>query len=159
MKTILAFFSVLLSLLCYSQNNVFTITYTTSPASCVKGSALLSVSGGVGSIQLQWEDGSFGVWKNGLEAGNYYILINDSAGNDTSITLVIDPQPCFLQGAPSFSPNGDGINDVWYIQDYRSKDGINLLKAGKVIVIKEREKTDEQEDPVLYASTKLSRNY
>ena len=52
-----------------------------------------------------------------------------------------------------------GINDVWYIQDYRSKDGINLLKAGKVIVIKEREKTDEQEDPVLYASTKLSRNY
>ena len=115
MKTILDFFSVLLSLLCYSQNNVFTITYTTSPASCVKGSALLSVSGGVGSIQLQWEDGSFGVWKNGLEAGNYYILINDSAGNDTSITLVIDPQPCFLQGAPSFSPNGDGINDVWYV--------------------------------------------
>ena len=52
-----------------------------------------------------------------------------------------------------------GINDVWYIEDYRSKDGINLLKAGKVIVIKEREKTDEQEDPVLYASTKLSGNY
>lgn len=99
----------------YSQGNVFTISYTTTPSSCLKGSALLSVSGGTGSITVKWEDGSFGIWKGSLDAGDYQILITDSVGDSTSITLVIDPQPCFLQGAPSFSPNGDGINDIWYV--------------------------------------------
>lgn len=111
--SLLFFFSAFLP----AQSPVFSISYTTTPSSCQKGSALLQISGGIGSVSVLWEDGTFGIWKNGLEAGNYYLTISDSTGNDTSIVVVIDPQPCFLQGAPSFSPNGDGINDIWYVSN------------------------------------------
>jgi gliding motility-associated-like protein len=100
-----------------AQTNVFVISYSTTPSACQKGSALLSITGGTGNVSVQWEDGSFGIWKNELDAGNYQLTITDSVGNDTAFTLVIDAAPCFMQGAPSFTPNGDGINDVWFVSN------------------------------------------
>ena len=117
MKAFLFSLLVIFFLEVTAQTSVFSISFTTTPASCQKGSALLQISGGSGNVSVLWEDGSFGIWKNGLEAGNYFINISDTAGNDTSVVIVIDPQPCFLKGEASFSPNGDGINDIWNVSN------------------------------------------
>lgn len=51
----------------------------------------------------------------GLEVGNYWVKIVDAIGADTTLQFVIEEQQCELTPEIFFTPNGDGVNDHWYI--------------------------------------------
>jgi gliding motility-associated-like protein len=53
----------------------------------------------------------------GLGPGNYYVTITDADDNDTVIHITIDEIPCVIEGALVFTPNGDGYNDTWSINN------------------------------------------
>jgi len=67
------------------------------------------------------------VWNSGqttnlienLSVGNYSVTIIDDLGNDTIITVSIIENECEMIPAIAFTPNGDGINDTWFIQNYQ----------------------------------------
>lgn len=99
------------------SQSTFTITVQTTPSSCIKGSANITVSGGVGNDSIVWSDGFLGSYHAGLDSGTYSITIYDSALNDTTISVYIEPKVCGLSAPGNFTPNGDGINDTWSVSN------------------------------------------
>jgi gliding motility-associated-like protein len=89
----------------------YTISVETSPESCTKGSAVISVDGGEAPFQFNWNDGEQGRERSDLFAGNYQVTIIDKAGRDTSITVSIERKHCPVFVSEVFTPNGDGIHD------------------------------------------------
>ena len=64
--------------------------------------------------------------------GNYHVVIKDANGcpNTTSETISVSDYPKF------FTPNGDGINDYWQIQNFQNRTKAILLvfdRFGKLI--------------------------
>lgn len=53
----------------------------------------------------------------GLAEGTYSLLITDNSGDDTTATIVIKLFECEMAPEIVFTPNGDGINDTWTIQN------------------------------------------
>jgi gliding motility-associated-like protein len=49
--------------------------------------------------------------------GNYSLLITDSLGNDTIVNIEIRLIVCVMVPDIIFTPNNDGINDVWGINN------------------------------------------
>lgn len=81
----------------------------------------VSISGGTAPLSYQWFDandqevGSKPDLLN-VASGTYYLKITDVKGCTVqSDTFTIPPSPFNAKIADTFSPNGDGINDVWRI--------------------------------------------
>ena len=55
---------------------------------------------------------------NNLNEGNYSVLITDGLGNDTTVNIQILLRVCEMAPELVFTPNNDGINDSWSIQNY-----------------------------------------
>ncbi|TAF08733.1 MAG: PKD domain-containing protein, partial [Flavobacteriia bacterium] len=118
--------------------NTFTITLnvnpqinigvTTTPITCYganNASITLSVTGGTGPYQAQWDNLATGFYQNNLAAGDYTILITDSVGCTKSIVVNI-PE------APIFTINPVVVN----ISCYGANDGsINLNLVGGIAPI------------------------
>lgn len=91
------------------------------PVSCIDqadGIIELSPSGGYGNYAFSWSTGESGNPLENLAGGEYTITITDFVGcsRDSSIILpVIDEECLFIPN--SFTPNGDGRNDVWMIEN------------------------------------------
>jgi gliding motility-associated-like protein len=62
-----------------------------------------------------WNDGQASEKIINLETGNYSVIIKDALGSDTTLHFTIDEVQCMLTPELFFTPNGDGINDVWGI--------------------------------------------
>ncbi len=81
----------------------------------------VSVSGGTAPLTYQWfdeNDQEVGTKADLLNvpSGNYYLKITDVKGcTMESEIFTIPPSPFNAKIADTFSPNGDGINDVWRI--------------------------------------------
>lgn len=81
----------------------------------------VSVSGGTAPFSYQWfdvNDQEVGTKSDLLNvpSGTYYLKITDVKGCVVrSDTFTIPPSPFNAKIADTFSPNGDGINDVWRI--------------------------------------------
>ncbi len=56
---------------------------------------------------------------NNLNEGNYSVLITDGLGNDTTVNIQILLRICEMAPEIVFTPNNDGINDSWSIQNYQ----------------------------------------
>lgn len=54
---------------------------------------------------------------NNLNEGNYSVVITDGLGNDTTVNIQILLRICEMAPEIVFTPNGDGINDDWFIQN------------------------------------------
>lgn len=100
-----------------SQTATFTVSIKTTPSACIRGSALLTISGGTGSDSVVWADGFLGTYHTGLDSGYHSFTIYDSLMNDTTISVYIEPLVCSMAAPESFSPNGDGINDFWNVSN------------------------------------------
>ncbi len=64
-----------------------------------------------------WNTGQTTSSINNLNEGVYSVLITDSAGVDTLVTIEINLIVCVMAPEIVFTPNSDGINDTWFIQN------------------------------------------
>ena len=82
------------------------------------GSLTVSATGGQGGFSYSWNNGNEGPTNNGIDAGNHTVTVTDAAGCSvdevfdlgcTELIPIVVPQ--------LITPNGDGKNDVWIIQN------------------------------------------
>lgn len=82
------------------------------------GSILVVASGGQGGYSFNWSNGQSGSLLSEVDAGNYSLSITDNAGCVISGTVSLGCTPLIPLITPQFlSPNNDGKNDVWIIQN------------------------------------------
>ncbi len=108
-----------------TQPNDIIITTTTTPITCYganNASITLTVTGGTGPYQAQWDNLATGFYQNNLAAANYSILVTDS--NGCTKTIVVN-----IPEAPIFTINPVVVN----ISCYGANDGsINLNLIGGI---------------------------
>lgn len=81
----------------------------------------LAITGGTGPYRFEWMDAQGNVVGNEADliqvaSGTYHLLVTDAKGCTVqSDEFIIPPSPFNSKLPDSFSPNGDGINDVWRI--------------------------------------------
>jgi len=64
-----------------------------------------------------WNTGSTEKFINELVPGDYSVIVRDTLGNDTLISVRIIERACEISPAIVFTPNGDEINDSWSINN------------------------------------------
>lgn len=98
-------------------------------ATCAGNNADGAVSLGICTnkdIFVRWNDGDTNLFRNNLSPGIYEITVTDSSAlagcpSDTTFQLVIEGQDCdtlvpWVVVPNIFTPNGDGINDVFKVR-------------------------------------------
>lgn len=101
--------------------------YNVSGIGACDGSINLSASGGTGMLTYNWSSGHNGTSLFGLCAGTYTVDITDANGCSITLDIVLtEPPPINIPSG--FSPNGDGINDVFYIE------GLDFYEENTLIV-------------------------
>lgn len=75
------------------------------------------VGGGVAPLNISWSNGYSGntsYASNALD-GAYTVTVTDDCGHTASLDVIVDPQ-CAIIIPNVISPNGDGKNDVFFIE-------------------------------------------
>lgn len=74
-------------------------------------------SGGVDPLQVSWSNGYIGPvsYASNTVDGTYQVSVIDDCGHTASVNVIVDPQ-CAIIVPNVISPNGDGENDVFFIQ-------------------------------------------
>ena len=95
-----------------------TITYQTSPASCIDnidGLIVAAATGGYTPYTYDWSHGLLDSIIN-VPSGEYSLTIIDNEGCEESETIFVTAnQSTCLEVYSAFSPNGDQNNDYWHI--------------------------------------------
>lgn len=82
------------------------------------GSLTVTATGGQGGFSYEWNNGNTGATNSGIDAGNHTVTVTDAAGCSvdevfdlgcTELIPIVVPQ--------LITPNGDGKNDTWIIQN------------------------------------------
>ena len=118
------FYSLVILLLVALKSNGQDINYTLiiDNASCnltPDGAAQVVVVQTNPPYTYVWDFGETTNAVNNLPAGNYSVRVADSLGNDTLISVEIRASGgvCKVSSEIAFTPNGDGFNDVWLINN------------------------------------------
>lgn len=109
------FFFFVFSYQLFSQSSAINITTKTTPYSCIAGTAKIIATGGSSPYYFNWNNGFHGDFQENMGPGDYNVTIVQSNGKDTTISLKIEEQKCNISFDQTFSPNADGINDVWNV--------------------------------------------
>ncbi|PCH98463.1 MAG: hypothetical protein COB85_01485 [Bacteroidetes bacterium] len=80
------------------------------------GSASVTIVGGSSPFTYVWSDGQSTSLATGLIAGDYTIIVTDSNGCQVTEQVTI-ANALVLVTATAFTPNDDGTNDGWIIED------------------------------------------
>jgi len=82
------------------------------------GSILVEVSNGSGNYTYAWDNGESENKVEKLKSGDYQLTVTDQGrcSQDTIITVPENPKEC-LEIPNTFTPNGDGKNDLWQIKN------------------------------------------
>ncbi|HEV7230726.1 MAG TPA: gliding motility-associated C-terminal domain-containing protein [Bacteroidia bacterium] len=79
------------------------------------GFVKLQVSGVHGLYTYSWNTGDTGSEITNQHTGSYQATIFNGLGHDTTLSFFIPQWLCDASPAGVFTPNGDGINDTWFI--------------------------------------------
>ncbi len=66
----------------------------------------------------KWSTGQTTSFIDNLIVGEYDVTVTDALLNDTTVRFIINEKECELNPEIIFTPNGDGINDSWFIDNY-----------------------------------------
>ncbi|MBI5539621.1 MAG: gliding motility-associated C-terminal domain-containing protein [Bacteroidia bacterium] len=104
------------------QSAIKTELLSATDANCIgrkDGSINVEVTGGTGSYSYLWSNGSIQSQLYGLDAGEYSLTVTDENGCKSLFSQAIVPgdvsEEIVIRNA--FSPNSDGINDRWEIDN------------------------------------------
>ena len=107
-----------------SKINALNFYINFSSESCLNsndGEAAVTISGGVQPYTVTWSSDSniHGNVIDSLLPGNYSVTIKDANGLSTSTPFVILPstEACKIKIYTGITPNGDGHNDTWVIDN------------------------------------------
>jgi len=114
MKKLLSILFVFCSVLFYAQSGL-NASVNVHEVDCDLSSAKVTAAGGVGPYMYQWSNGAGGDTLSSLTEGNYSIHITDNTGLQTDVSFTVPPIVCKVVIQNKFSPNGDGINDVFVV--------------------------------------------
>ena len=94
---------------------------TVTPVSCSDqsdGTIFLDPTGGYGEYNILWENGSSDNPLENLSSGYFSVTVTDLVGceRDTTIFVPGSTAGC-INITNTITPNDDGINDVWYIEN------------------------------------------
>jgi gliding motility-associated-like protein len=83
------------------------------------GSVEISVNGGVSPYTYSWSNGGNSTFLSGLDAGEYTLTITDDNGCNAEYAkqIVAGNTEEQLVFDNAFSPNNDGINDLWVVKN------------------------------------------
>ncbi len=97
---------------------------------------LAMASGGVGALHFLWSNGytSSDSWVSNSLDGTYNVSVTDDCGHSQNADVIVDPQ-CAIIIPNVMSPNGDGDNDVFFIQGIlASKSSVRIFNRWGQIV-------------------------
>lgn len=96
----------------------FNITEMIIPPACTpNGSIGIIMTGASPPYQYAWSNGSSSQSIQFLAAGSYALQVSDSKGCVKNYTYQLVQAECEITPTAYFTPNDDGINDTWYIQN------------------------------------------
>jgi gliding motility-associated-like protein len=82
------------------------------------GYLTVSATGGQGGFSYVWNNGNNGSTNTGIDAGNHTVTVTDAAGCSVNEVLDLGCTELLPIVVPQLiTPNGDGKNDVWIIQN------------------------------------------
>jgi gliding motility-associated-like protein len=114
------------------------------------GEARVQVTSGSGPYTYLWSNGQTTQQILSLPKGDYSITITDALGNDTTGNFSILVDECHMDAARVFTPNDDGIHDVWGISNAQYFDNALILVYNRLgqLVYEHKGKytTDDQWD-------------
>lgn len=96
------------------------ITFIVQDASCMgsaNGKAKVVMTGFQGPYYYSWSNGQSTQEATGLTAATYTLTVTYGSGSDTTVTVKIKELTCPIVPGQSFTPNGDGIRDVWLLDN------------------------------------------
>ena len=99
--------------------------YEVSTHGGTDGSLSVLVLGGAPPYSYQWSNGSTASSQSGLPAGTYTVTITDANGCTVTRSITLE-EPNDLLMPTGYTPNGDGHNDVFFIQGLDAYPG-NLI--------------------------------
>lgn len=91
------------------------------------GTATITATGGMAPYSAIWPSGDTTLVVQNLSSGTIPVVVLDANGCEFLLDVTIDasPMPDCLASNMGFSPNGDGINDLWElpcINDYTNQE-------------------------------------
>ena len=82
------------------------------------GSLTVTALGGQGGFSYSWNNGNTGATNSEIDAGNYTVTVTDASGCSISGTFDLGCTQLIPIVVPQLiTPNGDGKNDTWIIQN------------------------------------------
>ena len=114
-----------------SQDTV-SIRFSSDPVICFGEDALLQVEGGV---SYDWNTGAHGpkIKVSPVENSDYWVIVTDASGREIKHTFSVSiDRECTAIFVPSaFTPNGDGVNDVF------KAEGLGILNFEMIVFNRE----------------------
>ena len=82
------------------------------------GTIRILASGGTGNFIYQWAHGQLGDSLSNLSSGKYEVYVTDENACTDTLLMILNPSEAeCIQIANTFTPDGDGINDTWIIDN------------------------------------------
>jgi gliding motility-associated-like protein len=113
---------------CVASNNSFTLTYFQAPSINLGPDSTMCIGTGLSFTvsnypTILWQDSTTNTTYNVYNTpGTYWVMVVDSNGCTDSDSIVINYVNCESLITPNvFTPNGDGINDIFYVGGYYLK--------------------------------------
>lgn len=103
-----------------ADSTELTLSVNISHESCSgskNGYINLTVKGGTPPYTYSWSNDATSEDLESLSAGKYTVTVKDNAGKKAKISAEVDEFSCKIFPEIVFTPNNDGINDTWLIED------------------------------------------